>query len=62
MKLLQLHWVEQGFGTWGDLPRIEEFVRERARERGFAPDVIDRVWTVLAGFGIATALRSVQQR
>ncbi|TFD33012.1 DNA polymerase III subunit alpha [Cryobacterium cryoconiti] len=33
------------------LPRIEEFVRERAAERGFAPDVIDRVWTVLAGFG-----------
>ena len=33
------------------LPRIEEYVRERALERGFAPAVIDRAWTVLAGFG-----------
>jgi len=34
-----------------ELPRIEAFVRERALLRGFDPEVIDRVWTVLAGFG-----------
>ena len=33
------------------LPRIEEYVREMALERGFPPAVIDQVWTVLAGFG-----------
>ena len=33
------------------LPRIEEYVRERALDRGFTPAVIDRAWTVLAGFG-----------
>ncbi|TDW28658.1 DNA polymerase III subunit alpha [Cryobacterium psychrophilum] len=33
------------------LPQIEAFVRERALLRGFPPTVIDRVWTVLAGFG-----------
>jgi len=33
------------------LPRIEAFLRERALERGFPAPVIDRAWTVLAGFG-----------
>jgi len=34
-----------------ELPQIEAFVRERALLRGFPAHVIDRVWTVLAGFG-----------
>ncbi|MFO7691243.1 MAG: DNA polymerase III subunit alpha, partial [Cryobacterium sp.] len=33
------------------LPDIEAFVRERAGARGFDPATIDRIWTVLAGFG-----------
>ncbi|MFC5930030.1 DNA polymerase III subunit alpha [Cryobacterium melibiosiphilum] len=33
------------------LPRIEQYVREKALERGFSESVIDRIWTVLAGFG-----------
>ncbi|WP_051972937.1 DNA polymerase III subunit alpha [Cryobacterium sp. MLB-32] len=34
-----------------ELPAIEAFVRERALLRGFPEHVINRVWTVLAGFG-----------
>jgi error-prone DNA polymerase len=33
------------------LPLIEAYVREQALTRGFPPAVIDRIWTVLAGFG-----------
>ncbi|PPG03051.1 DNA polymerase III subunit alpha [Pseudoclavibacter sp. RFBI5] len=33
------------------VPRIEELVRGRAAERGFPPEIIDRSWKVLAGFG-----------
>ncbi|MEB0307498.1 DNA polymerase III subunit alpha, partial [Cryobacterium sp. 10I1] len=33
------------------LPLIEAYVREQALGRGFPPAVIDRIWTVLAGFG-----------
>ena len=33
------------------LPEIEAFVRERALARGFDTATIDRIWTVLAGFG-----------
>ena len=38
-------------GKPDDLPPIEAYVRQRALERGFPPNVIDRVWQVLAGFG-----------
>jgi error-prone DNA polymerase len=33
------------------LPLIEAYVREQALARGFTPAVIERIWTVLAGFG-----------
>ena len=33
------------------LPQIEEYVREKALERGFTESVITRIWAVLAGFG-----------
>jgi error-prone DNA polymerase len=34
-----------------ELPAIEAFVRELAALRGFSDAVVDRAWTVLAGFG-----------
>lgn len=33
------------------LPQIEEYLREKALARGFSVQVIDQIWTVLAGFG-----------
>ncbi|MEC5149914.1 DNA polymerase III subunit alpha [Cryobacterium sp. GrIS_2_6] len=38
-------------GKSDDLAEIETYVRERAADRGFDQKVIDRAWTVLAGFG-----------
>ncbi len=35
----------------GRLAGIETFVRDRATARGFRPAVIDKAWTILAGFG-----------
>ncbi|HSP76668.1 MAG TPA: DNA polymerase III subunit alpha [Cryobacterium sp.] len=43
--------LRRHLGKPGDLPRIEAFVREHARERGFPPDLVSQVWQVLAGFG-----------
>jgi len=38
-------------GKPDQLPEIQEYVREKALERGFSESVIARTWTVLAGFG-----------
>ncbi|TFC82341.1 hypothetical protein E3T26_04385 [Cryobacterium sp. TMT1-21] len=43
--------LQRHLGRPRDLPRIEEFVRRRALERGFPPALIAQVWRVLAGFG-----------
>ncbi|WP_255579815.1 DNA polymerase III subunit alpha [Cryobacterium sp. PAMC25264] len=43
--------LRRHLGRPDQLPVIEAYVRERALARGFDTLTIDRVWTVLAGFG-----------
>ncbi|WP_162942578.1 DNA polymerase III subunit alpha [Cryobacterium soli] len=43
--------LRRHLGRPEQLPVIEAYVRERALARGFDALTIDRVWTVLAGFG-----------
>jgi error-prone DNA polymerase len=43
--------LRRHLGKPEQLPRIEAYVREKALARGFDAGTIDRVWTVLAGFG-----------
>jgi error-prone DNA polymerase len=33
------------------LPAVEQYFREKACERGYAPEAIERVWAVIKGFG-----------
>jgi len=43
--------LRRHLGKPHQLPQIEAYVREHAAKRGFADSTVDRVWTVLAGFG-----------
>jgi error-prone DNA polymerase len=43
--------LRRHLGKPDQLPVIEAYVRENAANRGFDAGTIDRIWTVLAGFG-----------
>ena len=43
--------LRRHLGKPHQLLQIEAYVREHAAKRGFADSTVDRVWTVLAGFG-----------